>query len=266
MDRLLKIRTYKKWGYQLRYWLIDGTKWGSSNFEITKAYTWPEGYYIGDSKRAYRLCVKRGIVPRPIELPEPKTESLPHQEAKNLLLEHGEIDKHEPICSIGYCKKQRKWYGWSHRAMFGFTIGSKVKKGDCAYFPSNPQDLLEDLLHFYDSDKPGHKVIFSSHNMRYGDTDEYKQRLHQARVAARRTDLSSMTDLPTVQIGRPTTFLKRKNEIGIYFKMEELYKDGSTKLIEHFEPYPEKWGRGEWKAKTMEEAQQMAIDFAWGVA
>lgn len=26
-----------------------------------------------------------------------------------------------------------KWYGWSHRAMYGFGIGDKVKKGDCAY-------------------------------------------------------------------------------------------------------------------------------------
>lgn len=26
-----------------------------------------------------------------------------------------------------------KWYGWSHRAVFGFGIGDKVKKGDIAY-------------------------------------------------------------------------------------------------------------------------------------
>ena len=26
-----------------------------------------------------------------------------------------------------------KWYGWSHRATYGFGIGDKVKKGDCAY-------------------------------------------------------------------------------------------------------------------------------------
>lgn len=26
-----------------------------------------------------------------------------------------------------------KWYGWSHRAMYGFGIGDKIKKGDCAY-------------------------------------------------------------------------------------------------------------------------------------
>lgn len=26
-----------------------------------------------------------------------------------------------------------KWYGWSHRAVHGFAIGDKVKKGDCGY-------------------------------------------------------------------------------------------------------------------------------------
>lgn len=26
-----------------------------------------------------------------------------------------------------------KWYGWSHRAVYGFGIGDKVKKGDCTY-------------------------------------------------------------------------------------------------------------------------------------
>lgn len=26
-----------------------------------------------------------------------------------------------------------KWYGWSHRAIYGFKVGDKVKKGDCAY-------------------------------------------------------------------------------------------------------------------------------------
>jgi hypothetical protein len=32
--------------------------------------------------------------------------------------------------SIGFSKKEQKWFGWSHRAMFGFGIGHKVKAGD----------------------------------------------------------------------------------------------------------------------------------------
>jgi hypothetical protein len=37
------------------------------------------------------------------------------------------------VPSIGFSEKEQKWYGWSHRAIYGFGVGSKVKKGDCAY-------------------------------------------------------------------------------------------------------------------------------------
>lgn len=29
-------------------------------------------------------------------------------------------------CSIGFSEKEQKWYGWSHRAMFGFGIGDTM--------------------------------------------------------------------------------------------------------------------------------------------
>lgn len=32
--------------------------------------------------------------------------------------------------SIGYSLKHNRWYGWSHRAIYGFTIGDVVKEGD----------------------------------------------------------------------------------------------------------------------------------------
>ena len=35
--------------------------------------------------------------------------------------------------SIGFSEKEQKWYGWSHRAIYGFGVGSKIKKGDCGY-------------------------------------------------------------------------------------------------------------------------------------
>ena len=28
--------------------------------------------------------------------------------------------------SIGFSEKEKKWYGWSHRAMVGFGIGDKI--------------------------------------------------------------------------------------------------------------------------------------------
>lgn len=35
------------------------------------------------------------------------------------------------VCSIGFCEKEQSWYGWSHRAMYGFTVGYVAKEGDC---------------------------------------------------------------------------------------------------------------------------------------
>jgi len=97
-----KIEWTKKFksGYILQRELIT---LGGSECWMTVAYN-HSGDYIGDSKSAYRLCVKRGILPE---------------------LGRGSV------CSIGKSKKDGKWYGWSHRAIYGFKIGDKVKKGDC---------------------------------------------------------------------------------------------------------------------------------------
>lgn len=34
------------------------------------------------------------------------------------------------VCSIGFSEREQKWYGWSHRAIFGFAVGDTVKAGD----------------------------------------------------------------------------------------------------------------------------------------
>lgn len=51
-------------------------------------------------------------------------------EAKNFFKEHGIEEK---ACGVGFSEKEQKWYGWSHRAIYGFGIGSKCKKGDAHY-------------------------------------------------------------------------------------------------------------------------------------
>ena len=40
------------------------------------------------------------------------------------------IQPSDSTCSIGYSPKENKWYGWSHRACYGFGIGDEVKEGD----------------------------------------------------------------------------------------------------------------------------------------
>ena len=50
---------------------------------------------------------------------------------------------------VGFSPKDRKWYGWSHRAIFGFGIGSTCKKGDIHYVASTPEELIDDYANFY---------------------------------------------------------------------------------------------------------------------
>jgi len=53
---------------------------------------------------------------------------------------------------VGYSPKDKKWYGWSHRALYGFTIGSTCKKGDCHYIGSSLKEQEESAIRFW-SDK-----------------------------------------------------------------------------------------------------------------
>jgi len=69
-----------------------------------------EGHYVGDYAIA-KMLMDRGIEPQLANI----------------------TDK---VCSIGYCQAESKWYGWSHRAIGSFGMGSEVKFGDLAYMPS----------------------------------------------------------------------------------------------------------------------------------
>lgn len=49
----------------------------------------------------------------------------------------------------GKSEKDGKWYGWSHRAIYGFEIGSHVKIGDCGFVPANKDDFLAKEKNFW---------------------------------------------------------------------------------------------------------------------
>lgn len=55
--------------------------------------------------------------------------------AKNKKSSHEKfLEKHgieTKSVGLGFSEKEQKWYGWSHRAIFGFGIGDEVKEGDC---------------------------------------------------------------------------------------------------------------------------------------
>jgi len=89
-------------GYEYRKEIVDDSEYGGNgNLEIVSCYT-PNGDYIGDARTARYLCKKRGLT---------------------------YIQKTHPnacVCSIGYNPKEKKWYGWSHRAICGFGIGDRI--------------------------------------------------------------------------------------------------------------------------------------------
>lgn len=93
-------------------------------FEVTGAYTL-EGFYIGNEKEAKFLVDEKGIKP---EI-SPK---LPNKNNPN------------KVCSIGFCEKENKWYGWSHRAIFGFGIGYIAEKGACVCSSGWTKEYLEE--------------------------------------------------------------------------------------------------------------------------
>ena len=133
-------------------------------------------------------------------------------------------------CCIGFNPIEKKWYGWSHRAIFGFGIGSECKKGDCHYEPSNKEDFKEDCLRFW------------------GDTDMYE----------------TYKTNPIAEEG------EQDGKLGVWVRYtyndkvpnEEMRGQISGVFCE----YPEKYGKGEWVAETIEDAKQMAIDFARNIS
>ena len=127
-----------------------------------------------------------------------------------------------PVANIGFSKNENKWYGWSHRAIFGFTIGDKVKIGDCAYVPKDKDDFINRTLEFWQ--------------------DECHLNLHADNITDEGFDVvwTYSKDTPNEKI--------RGTEGGLY------------------EKFPKSFGKGEWTARTMGDAKQMAIDFANSVS
>ena len=85
---------------------------------LVAIYT-PNGAYVGDEEMAAQL-LERGILP-----------------------ELARLEHH--TCSVGFCAREQKWYGWSHRAIHGFAIGDIVEDGDCVATPRYDSESLEYL-------------------------------------------------------------------------------------------------------------------------
>jgi hypothetical protein len=172
---------------------VDNETW------IENAYNM-KGQYIGDPKIAHYLCIKRSIEP------EYRTPT-------------------SGICSIGFCEKEQKWYGWSHRAIFGFGIGDKVSKGDCAFVPRNINEAITAAVNFW--------------------SGENKESVS----------------------GNVVTTKEDGEHILVSWTYDDKVPNEKLRLTEQSIVCPIPiFGKGEWVAATLEDARQMACDFAQGVS
>jgi len=103
VKEILVQRRYK--GYLYRKELVDDSEYGGDGkLQMVCCYSLDTGDWIGSPKLARFLCNKMGLTKI--------------QKAK----------KTHCVASIGFNEKEQKWYGWSHRAIFGFGIGDKIFK------------------------------------------------------------------------------------------------------------------------------------------
>jgi len=125
-------------------------------------------------------------------------------------------------CCIGFNPTEQKWYGWSHRAFFGYGIGHTITHESCGFHPSNEEEFAQNKLAWWGEDM-------------------YKK---DAKVTP---DPKGVT---------------------VSFTYSDEVPDEEMRGTEskEFFAYPETWGLGEWTAQTLEDAKQMAIDFAESVS
>jgi len=122
---------------------------------------------------------------------------------------------------VGFSPKENKWYGWSHRAIYGFEVGSECKKGDCHYVGSDINEQKEAAILFWSDDD--HVNVRCEGILEEGNGNKS-------------------------------------------FDIKWDFKDKTNGRIGGSNHYITPLGRGEWTAKTLDDAKLMAIDFNEGVS
>ena len=148
IKQVINTRLFKNRGYILVKELIDGGSYGGRDIEMHSAYSWPDLYYIGDSKQASRFS-KLGIDEfYPADDYKPIKELLIYQKSKEIIIRwlFSSIKTFSCVISDGQ-KEIKKWYGWSHRAIYCFAPGSEVKRVIVPMFQIHTKMLLRiDLI------------------------------------------------------------------------------------------------------------------------
>jgi len=139
---------------------------------------------------------------------------------------------------MGFSEENQKWYGWSHRAIYGFGIGSKVKPGDIAFQPLNEEEFVEQKKNFW-------------FDPEMDTEDSYKE------LVSVETKVINPEDSSTGNRLGCTITIKQ------HFRGKQSQRESYVRS--YWSMYPLKFGRGSWEAKTLEDAKEMANAFAEGV-
>ena len=183
---------------------------------MRSCYSKIDGGYIGLEETA-ELLEKRGIAPQKSETSD-------------------------NVCSIGFCEKEQKWYGWSHRAIFGFGVGSKVGPGQCGYVADTPEGLIDDRANFFSDISPESAAQHRAECQILPDRSGIRI-LHTPINLPVAKDLKHLAEIVAGDVPEPES--------------EMIFEDAVS---------IQKCGHGTWTAKTLDDAKQMAMDFAEGVS
>jgi hypothetical protein len=56
-------------------------------------------------------------------------------------------DPSHSVCSIGWSPSRKKWYGWSHRAVYGFGVGDPDYSEDLESTPKKDRPKIKTIEH-----------------------------------------------------------------------------------------------------------------------
>lgn len=96
---------------------LDG---GPNEWYMTSCVSKQDGSYIGSPENAWMYIFRFGI------------ESFYKAEPDN------------KVASIGFNPTEEKWYGWSHRAIYGFGVGHITEEGNCEASSGYTEEYLQE--------------------------------------------------------------------------------------------------------------------------
>jgi len=246
--RVIKTINYNKYGYIYRLEQVMFSLQEPDEVMDMKVCYSLDGQYLGNNKTASLLCRKYGI----------------REFVKTAEIQH-------PAC-VGFNPVEQKWYGWSHRAIYGFGIGSKVERGDCGYKPKNKDDMFQQLCNWYEigknrilSEKLGSCCTYL---IMYKHDDVHREEyVYEPPIDPGEENKSdeAIDGVSTDGTSGQSSF--GPEEVGLTMITKTEFSDGRDAIThESFHAYPKVWGKGCWTAATLEDAKQMAMDFAEGVS